>query len=900
MLSSSPFLATALVALLGHPSIGVDHEYLVHPTTHSSASGRYRLTVEPGQREGAGSGDHALFDGEKELWSVRKPYTLREVVVSEAGLVAGYAYSKGMDGYADGDVEEEEPGVVRLVILDREGKEILDESMGRRQSPNFGGLPLPLIEGLFLMEDLDRLVVRVENHDRTPESETWHTFQLLTGERLGEIDPFPGKGDPRESIGILTTKPLIGAPLILAHWWFRPERTPGSRFTLHDLQGREVWSLVLEGDLVIRDDPAREQALKDAIFLKGCILGIEPDGGFSLHHIAEALRVNYRVKAGPDGQWQVHRESDEPREPPKLPDPERPALTDLSHLPIRTPLRLEDIVLEVSSPPATPVRFARNFCWTPSGKIALVQDREVPSPRLTILNPDGTVHREVSLAALGDFKRRSWHVAWFSGERGLVTRSGNPGSGWESRAWWVEPDGSLEKIPAFRFKNISSIQAGPEGHFAVVPTYEPYGRALVLFDPGGQPLWSIQKDSRRLRVAEDVTWLPGGKLAVLDPFRDEITVLNRKGKPIERVSLEAIPGIDDSYYRQFTRDDRDGWLIPDVPEKHAIQHVSRNVQTVEVLRPRFPDGRRPDLQTVRVAPDGEIWISDGHCLLRIDSEGIVRQVIGNPPDPEYLVEGRALELGPDGNLYLVDRRTGAIHIFDEKGKRLEVLAPGVTDFVGDLLYPEITIDAKKNIYLQAKFIALNPYEYIHLRRGVGRVGKITLEEDQFWHPNTVARRDGKGGWAERGEALHAVDDQFRTRFVIGHRPDRRWFGRIQEFAVAPDGSLAILSHPFRGDGSDEHVVSFYDGAGKPTGQRPVPTKERSNWWSWIVHDGTRTILRGGPGLWLLTEGSPPTRLKLDVEDDNLDMRPVLTPGEKPELWFYRRDQDVHRILRYRL
>lgn len=84
------FMVASLVAQQGH---AVD----LQPRSYTSQSGEFVLSVNPGDRSGAGKSTYTLTRGTKPQWSIELPFTFWDAAISNDGTFGGYAYSAGYD-----------------------------------------------------------------------------------------------------------------------------------------------------------------------------------------------------------------------------------------------------------------------------------------------------------------------------------------------------------------------------------------------------------------------------------------------------------------------------------------------------------------------------------------------------------------------------------------------------------------------------------------------------------------------------------------------------------------------------------------------------------------------------------------------------------------------------------
>jgi hypothetical protein len=115
--------------------------FVLDPRTDVSPSGEYALHVDPSEREGRGPANYRFTRAGRELWSGTRPWTLQETVVTDDGLVAGYAYAAGGGG-GPGDA-------LTIVVLAPDGTARLEDRHalgveGCMAAPPRRPLPRPL------------------------------------------------------------------------------------------------------------------------------------------------------------------------------------------------------------------------------------------------------------------------------------------------------------------------------------------------------------------------------------------------------------------------------------------------------------------------------------------------------------------------------------------------------------------------------------------------------------------------------------------------------------------------------------------------------------------------------------------------------------------------------------
>ena len=274
---------------------------ILGPKTYVSPSGEYRLFINPSHRYGAGAALYRVTRDKTVLWEGERPFTLWQAGITDTGIVAGYGYSQGKEGY----VGKATPGFgdFEVVLLAPDGTEQLHETTKRTHGLHPHTLPNPLASGLLVDSTHDRFVVRRHDENYNRGTETWQVYSLTTGQRQADLT-FP---KTRTAVGILVAELVPATPLTLLHWWRYVGGEPsqlGALFTLVDLTGKTVWSRALPTDYNLPGNEQAQYRLMQEIKRYGAILSTTPSQ-FTLRFAAQKQRVTFRVTQAPDGTWQV-------------------------------------------------------------------------------------------------------------------------------------------------------------------------------------------------------------------------------------------------------------------------------------------------------------------------------------------------------------------------------------------------------------------------------------------------------------------------------------------------------------------------------------------------------------------------------------------------------------------
>jgi hypothetical protein len=266
---------------------------------------------------------------------------------------------------------------------------------------------------------------------------------------------------------------------------------------------------------------------------------------------------------------------------------------------------------------------------------------------------------------------------------------------------------------------------------------------LSAFDRNGKLLWRKRQHGYsgkpdELLGVEDLTVTTGGEIAVLSNVQKAVKYFSLDGKYLRTRKLAAATGKEPNYPTGIARDRDGGILIRDFNGKPPLIRISRDGALISAGLPRHRDQRVFDVSHgAQVSSMGDVWVCDGESLARLDSNWTVAEIVGKAPNEQTLGEIVAVSVDEAGSLYALDQRTGAVHMFDEKGKALRIFTPAKTDFNSKLMMARV-------ISLPKGGVAIENYEspYVQFDEKGTRLGtfgllKSSLEQG-FWPEKTAA------------------------------------------------------------------------------------------------------------------------------------------------------------------
>lgn len=771
MRSSSTIVraATALVVLAGAPAAQVLWDAIVDRLTYVSPSGEYALFVDPSQRTGAGEGRYRFTHKDEELWSGSRPWTLREAEVTDEGLVGGYAFGAGVRGGADDSLT--------IVLLEADGRARLEQRMERKGVSSCTSRPEPMVSGIFLDPDHDRMVVRFLPgsflSDDWRLGERWSTYALSSGAAGPPLRPRAALAEDERLGPIAAVRALPGTGLVLVHWTWYDQEALGSVFTLHDESGELRWRLDWCPEVSGKDGGSAQCVLWQKLRRGGAILEVEAPGQFTLGHAATLERVTFEVRRSEGA-----RETIEVREiarspldvqPQTGPNALAPSGTG-EPKPVLRPRHLGTIVLG-EAPAHTPIHDVIEFGVDGRGRLGVLCGNHIRRDFL-LVEADGTVLGTLELprvpgGALFDMAR-------VGGERWIViARPVSAGVG--VSGYWVEPEaGRLVPIEGF------DGTCAPE---------------LMSFDAEAHPLpcrisgSPDPQDPSNLGRLEALAVTSDGRVAVLSHFPDRVQFFSRDGQFLRAIVLREAWGREPRYPTGIRADLDGGVIVHALQGQPSIVRMNRDGVVTAAFTPRFADGSAFRLHgDVQVAPDGTLWASDGYALLALDRTGVVLRVLGAERDAEVLGKIAALVVGPGGRLYATDRRTGAVHVFDDTGRRLHVCKPSAEDFADELVQRWLTVNDAGEVRLSGGASkGLVRFGADGARLGIDSLA--SAETAQKWYAQPGTGRT----WVVGRSIVLLREPDGRVLRSIERAADGKWLRGLVEAAVAGDGSIAVSS-----------------------------------------------------------------------------------------------------------
>jgi hypothetical protein len=877
----------ASIASRAWPQIGFEPPDPVNPATYKSPSGVYALSVNPSDRYGRFGAKYRVTKFGNEVWSATLPFTLFQACITDAGVMAGYGYTRGEYGWGN-DPRDSGPSEFVVAILDARGKARC-KHFGRRKHGQGRDINLyPLGTGLIVDEANDRLIVRAVD---LSSEEFWWTYRLSTGALVEKMDParlMPHASGPSS---ILAAQLVKRTPLVLVHWWGHDNFESTGQFGLIDFDMNVVWSLNLPADYVVQGDRSAKDELERWIRSHGALLRTDQPR-FDLFFAAQSKRVTFAVEQEPAGGWKVTEIARAPfsinsRKKRQIPTAPKRALRYLGPLDLPKTKPGEE----------SPIRNVRWFTFDGRGRIAFLREDDKQTS-LVVVDQTGKVAHEVPLAIQPQSGVSRWSgLCWVGGDRFVASLSETGVSG-KARAWRIEPEQSkVEPLAAFDCPTIERLVGSTDGRFLVLATRSSQSgaeKSIAAFDSSGRRLWALHegpdaKDPASLVGPTDIAVTPDRQLAVLEKSTNTLKFFDPSGRYLRTLDLEqAWNRKPDSPAALVAL--AGGFLIEEERrqsfDRPCFVQMMRDGTIIGGFAVSYPDGHSVNPKWgIQPSPEGDRWLADGHSLMRIGNAGVVDRDLVETIKPGQPRRVSAIGVDGLGCIYAVDARTGVLYVFDDAGKLLRVdqTKPGCLD-TGSL---GLTTDENGKVLLGL----------------IEELEDAARHSAQFSTGGTCPRGTchiqpgGKVLVARRSEEVELIDRTGKTIRTIDRGPDGHWLQDVETIAFAPDGSMAVLdaardplTKVYRADVSANLYTAHGD---------PMCTIRLSQFFSEvprIAYDGRRLIVAGDAGVLLFDSSGalqgwcdkPPQFAALNYYD------PYLLPGGRVLALFDGEQPVLHR------
>ena len=804
---------------------------ILNPKTYTSQSGQFSVRVDPGDIYGRDGASYQLRKDGVLIWSKQLPVTLQEAGVTDKGVIAGYGYSNGPEGFAT-DRKLKGPGNFHVVVINAKGEFLCNDATPRASSRFLHTLPNPAAHGIIFDDANDRLVVRIADADVNRMKESWQVYQISTGKAVNEFKPAKRIRNSRSARFVIDAKPINGTSLTLVHWWSYDDGSVGARFAAIDLNGKPVWTLDLYDDYEVPGNRKAEDGLREYIRKHGAIFQSSDNRQIQLLIARESQKVTFSVEPKANRGWTVKEVG---RVPTKISLTIEPPVTRSIK-----EQRLESLgVIELKSLEAGPASLfegVKRIELDGKDRISFVKDDEKGGHVFLVVDEDGKQLHSVPLDATDDPNERWSGHAWLGEDRFVLTRS-SYGVEAKAKAWIVDlPIQKLTPLSDFDCPGINALAAIGNGDFVALATmHHKYTMEtkVHLFDSDGNQKWTLNEDYSEkpgtLFSPEDVAITSTGEVAVIDKARNNVQLFDRSGNYKSSIALEKAWGRKPNYLSGITADSNGGFIVTDFRGAPPFVRMRADGSVDSGIQPTYQDGRNVDAQVLRVSKDKRLWTCDGHAILRLDESGVVDRILGNAPNVNRIGTVSSLVIKGD-KIYARDRRTSAVSVFDMDGQFLHVCVPVPTDITKEHWRPSLAVNNEGHVFLEVDD-TLRESKFVHFSDKGKRLEIVKFENDEWQFQTGSVNRLALGFHDAK-----LIDQKGKLLHAIGRRANGDWLEYPHSAACANDGSFVISADH---SGRSAISVTIYEKDGTPVRTIEMPEEAR---YSNMAFDGKNLVV----------------------------------------------------------
>ncbi len=547
-----------------------------------------------------------------------------------------------------------------------------------------------------------------------------------------------------------------------------------------------------------------------------------------------------------------------------------------------SPLKLEHrgtIRLE-SNQPKDDQWLVLDFDIDHQGRIGFIEAGKQGRVRFLLLNENGSIAVELPLDFRDAIEVIFAKLRWVEDGDWLVLGTSHKNRDLNARAWHLDTTARrVQKLDPFDCPPTESVSSDRNGGFliySILPTPvqgQPQvlqGAEIIAFDLKGKRKWRTELPLvHRENIFMDHSGFPpfhgdiaatsDGQIALLNANTEDLHVLSDKGE-YRRTIYSGYFGSCMGGMGVFVAPDLNGGVIISAPyssgfrrlslregdttaasqpsttghaDETSLESVMSGVVSPKGILPMYPDGRTFHARSsTRAAPDGHLWATDSQRLLRLTSDGLVDRVIGEPLDDLTVPRDGRSFIDQQGRTYIMNERTGTVHVFDATGKKLHICQSKADDFKGSHGF-YFTVRPDGGVYVWKLGIQCLSFSPKGDRLGFVDLGPyVRRARTMLFQPNST------GAWLLADNGCQRIDSNGNQLLALAKKSDGEDLRVARDAAVALDGSVAILDQ-FYGQKNTDETMSTFSSDGKPLQVKIV--KERQNWSGQMAFDGRRVV-----------------------------------------------------------
>ncbi|MEM8668014.1 MAG: hypothetical protein AAGG48_10890 [Planctomycetota bacterium] len=775
---------TIVTAIDDEIGAGIPH-HVRHVKTYTSQSGEFEIVVDPTHLNACYDANYIAIRNSDNTWATQLPFTLWDARVTDDGHVVGYGYTQGLEGIFHKS-DDPRPGHLIVAIIDPGGSVLMKERIQRVPSDFLHGSPTPIVQDIKLGHLQKSFLLRVDDADNNRNEEHWWFYDIHPAKRRKEVGTQFCQSDGSDHRTILHVGSISNSPLWIVQVQTILNGDMGVEFIVCDSGGEIVWKLAAPVDYEVDDDELEDKLLYQ-MRQRGAILENKEANQFSFQLVKSEARVTFRVERESDGQWKVVEVGRQRRvyEADQRANERRDKPSTFS-----MPL-IGELKLTKSVEPLHPVRdIACGFAIDPSGHFAFIRHSE-NAYEFVAVDTDG---KQLEAFDLEIEIPKGFLL------NGIVSIGGGhfvtTASSWQidsqAMGWNIDINArTAKRLANFRSPSIDCLVGMTNERFAVLATEQSKNTMtpqLQICDSTGEQLSLIDGGynsyPQTLFSPEAIAVNSAGELCVLDVIRKEIVVYSDDVRYRRTLNLPELWGYEPNYPSGLFATRDGGLIVYDFHGRHPLVQMTASGKPMKVINPRSAEDRKTLFcgESLRVTPDGNIWIVEGPEIVRLGEKGIVDKRLGVPANPHSLDEIDAIHIDRQGQIFAQASRTGAIHICDLSGQTKHVL---FHDRLLDHAYSRnaINVTGEKELAICVNDDSLLFFDW---------EGKLKAE---LTPPGTPAyyQQTNDVFLCSDITVLLVVSRDGTIRQRIRRHADRTWLEKIESVAIGKDGSFAVLT-----------------------------------------------------------------------------------------------------------
>jgi hypothetical protein len=410
---------------------------------------------------------------------------------------------------------------------------------------------------------------------------------------------------------------------------------------------------------------------------------------------------------------------------------------------------------------------------------------------------------------------------------------------------------------------------------------------LYFFDADGTLAWKREQrgtsgSPEELFSPEDIERVDDNSFVILDNIGNTLQFFDTADNLLRVIDLEEVWGHKPNYPTDVDVDSSNGFVIYDFDAPSPLIRTDSNGSIVSEIVPQLDSGRQLRVVGgVKVSSQGDLWTCDGTALYRLSNDGVVEHVIGLKPLPDELDKPAFVAVGPDDRIYIADGRTDATHVFSANGNRLGICVPNPQDLSETTAVEDIAVTPNGEIYvsygLDVEDIG-NSSQFVHFGTDFSRKGEAIVKADSIAQ-GLRFQPAGDRSWFAGYDDLFLLKGLNGTIRTISRTSRNAWLESLGNIAVAPDGSLALVS------GHEDN--GFFISTFAPDGASLSSFEISAAWkYAHIAYDGARVYaLIENEVFFAKIGGEPVGRFELPPGLNKDSVRGPFLADQSRQLWF---------------